>query len=453
MKPLSTTYMAHLCGGFLLHKGPPCLIDSIAVDSRTIKPGALFFALAGEHANGHDFVKDAFAKGAVAAVVSKKELQRGSFPTQKPLIVVDDPLAALQRAATNHVQRFSQLKKIGISGSMGKTTTKEMLSSILEQMGTVTKTPGNYNSTIGLPISLLHIDETTEFGLFEMGIDRPNEMESLLSRWQPQVGIITRIGAAHLKTLGSEKHIAQEKGKLFHPSIKTALLSNTDRWSAYIERKQGIEALRFGLGATKGIDSYHHLGLDGWLIGYKGEHIHLKAIGEHNLHNACAAITAAQQLGASVSAICEGLEQFRAVQGRSNVVQGDITLIEDWYNASYDSTLSIIDYVGALPWKGRKVAVLGSMKELGSHSEQAHRLVARRLSSYRLDALYLYGQEMASAKEELMRLGLDRTCFYTTDSEQLSHMVSTQSRKGDLVLIKGSRAMQMEQLVPLVSTL
>jgi UDP-N-acetylmuramoyl-tripeptide--D-alanyl-D-alanine ligase len=169
--------------------------------------------------------------------------------------------------------------------------------------------------------------------------------------------------------------------------------------------------------------------------------------------NALAAISLTQTMGANVDDVIGGLERFSSVPGRSRIVGGPVTVIEDYYNSSVDSTETILDYMGTLPWNGRKLAVLGSMKELGASSDAAHRQVARKLISCGLDDIYLYGSEMESAWQELKKLGFDRHLFFTDDYEVLQRKMLEDTRKGDLVLVKGSRAMAMERLVPVISSI
>lgn len=448
--------IAHLSDGSVIGTGPFEPVSSITIDSRKATKGSLFVALAGENGDGHDFVTQAFASGASAALISAKHVHRIKARIEHEhhaLIVVDDPLAALQRMAARHVEAHPDVRRVGITGSCGKTTTKEMVASILATIGKTAKTPGNFNSEIGLPISVLEIDGDTEFGVFEMGVDHVGEMDRMLDIWRPEVAVITNIGLSHVGKMGSMQVIAKEKSKLFHPGIEAAYIAENSAWTRYISRIRNIETIPFGLDGTEGIRSIESLGIHGWSINYRGLDIHLHAVGRHSLMDALAAISVAQSFDADALAIKDGLEGFCAVPGRSRIIDGSVTIIEDWYNASVDSTSSILDYMGSLSWDGRKLAVLGSMKELGSSSEDAHRQIARKLVNSKMDEVYLYGQEMESAWSELRKLGLDRHVYYTDNYEALEGKISLEARKGDLVLLKGSRAMAMERLIPAITSI
>lgn len=456
MKALDCTHIARISDGTIIGTGPLSPITSMTIDSRKAVKGSLFIALAGENQDGHEYVTDAFATGAAAAMVSSRHAHRiksRMVSEQQALIVVDDPLAALQRMAARHVASHPEVKRIGITGSCGKTTTKEMVASILGVLGKTAKTPGNFNSEIGLPISVFEIDGDTEYGVFEMGVDHVGEMDRMLDIWRPQVGVITNIGLSHVGKMGSVRVIAKEKSKLFHRDVEAAFIAENSAWTEYIRRVRKVEPLPFGLIGTEGVTNIEQLGIHGWRLEYRGVPVFLRAVGRHSLMDALAAISVAQTFGANAEEIKEGLEGFCAVPGRSRIIDGSVTIIEDWYNASVDSTSTILDYMGSLPWDGRKLAVLGSMKELGEASDGAHRQIARKLISCNLDEIYLYGKEMESAWLELRNLGFDRHVHFTDDFDTLEQKMSGETRKGDLVLLKGSRAMAMERLVPAVTSI
>lgn len=456
MKKMDCRKIARMAEGSILGDGhfPP--ISSITIDSRKAGPGSLFVALSGQLQDGHDYVFDAFANGASCALVSSKHAHRIKAKITEPskaLIVVEDTLSALQQMAKAHVTEHGSVRRVGITGSCGKTTTKEMVASILSQMGKTAKTPGNFNSEIGLPISVFEIDGDTQYGVFEMGVDHVGEMDRMIDIWRPEAAIITNIGISHVGKMGSMQVIAKEKSKLFHPDISAPFIAENSSWSRYIEKLRKINPLPFGIASTEGVGEIESLGLDGWKIVYHNRPIHIRAVGKHNLMNALAAISLTQTMGANVDDVIGGLERFSSVPGRSRIVGGPVTVIEDYYNSSVDSTETILDYMGTLPWNGRKLAVLGSMKELGASSDAAHRQVARKLISCGLDDIYLYGSEMESAWQELKKLGFDRHLFFTDDYEVLQRKMLEDTRKGDLVLVKGSRAMAMERLVPVISSI
>ena len=442
---------AKMAGGNLVALNSSVDIVSVVIDSRDARAGSLFIALRGEHVDGHDYIKEAASRGAVAAMIESHrfpEVRVEIAHLEIALIVVDDTLRGLQKLAAAHVRRFPEVKKIGITGSCGKTTTKDMVASVLSVMGNTVSTPGNNNSEIGLPLSVFNVNADTEFGVFEMGVDHVGEMDRMLDVWRPDAGIITNIGLSHVGKMGSMQMIAYEKSKMFHSGITTGFIAENSAWRNYISHVRAMDISSFGLDSTAGIRSIEPLGLRGWKIGYEDQSIHLEAIGRHNLINAMATISLSQSLGADPPMIKEGLERFRTSSGRSRIIDGDVTIIEDCYNSSMDSTGAILDYMGSLSWKGRKSVVLGSMKELGNASVMAHEAVGRKLVGMKPSAAYFYGKEMEKACDIMKRNGYTRGLFYTDDFEELQHKVMRDMRRGDLVLLKGSRAMAMERLVP-----
>ncbi len=313
--------------------------------------------------------------------------------------------------------------------------------------GEYRKHSGNLNSEIGLPLSVFQVGPETEYGVFEMGVDHVGEMDRMLDIWRPDAGIITNIGLSHLGKMGSMRVSPREKQDVPRSDHYRLIVENC-AWSGYISDLRKISLSPFGLATTEGVNAVESLGLRGWKIDYEGVSIHLEAIGKHNLVDAMAAITLARNFGADRQTVKEGLERFRTSGGRSRIIQGDVTIIEDCYNASMDSTGNILDYMGTIPWKGKKKVVLGSMKELGSASVAAHEAVGRKLLGVRPSSAYFYGKEMESAWTVMKQNGYTRDLFYTDDFEELQAKVMQEMRHGDLVLLKGSRAMAMERLVP-----
>lgn len=426
-------------------------ISSVCIDSRTVSRGSLFIALKGERTDGHLYVRDAAALGAHAILADASRARLftdllSEFP-QLVLILVDDTYKALRMLATWHLQRYPDLVKVSVTGSSGKTTTKEMIASVLSQLGPTVKNPGNFNSDIGLPLSVFAVDSEHEYGVFEMGINHFGEMERMLEVYRPDVGLMTNIGTAHIGYLGSKEAIAREKSLMFHGRIKRGYILETNVFRRYISRLRGIDLELFGFKSTEGFSQATSLGLDGWNIRYEGIDIHLHHIGTHNLLNALAACKVAQGFGATRDQIKAGLESAIPLAGRSRVIQGAVTVIEDSYNSNLEATESMLGYVANLPWEGRKNVVLGSMKELGSSSPRAHNQIGRRIASLAPEGAFLYGREMESAYDLLRSQGYDRPLFFTDEYQELEQKVTGFSRPGDLLLLKGSRAMGMERLV------
>ncbi len=453
MNKFSINEIKEFTSAQIVGKGPFQLITSVVINSKEVNQSSLFVALEGENSDGHRWVKEAFNKGAAAALISKKyqtKLTQEIDLTNRALLVVDDPLKALQQFATRHVERFSNINRVGITGSCGKTTTKEMSASILAQMGKTVKTPGNFNSQIGLPLALLQVSSDHQFGVFEMGVDHVGEMDKMVEMWQADVALITNIGLSHIGKMGSVQQIAKEKGKLFHNGVKGAYITENSAWSNYFRKRTETKVKQFGTVSTKGISDIKYLGLDGWSFKYYQKPIHIKGFGKHNLTNALAAITIANHFGSEPEQVKEGLENYSNLKGRSDISSGDITVVEDWYNASFDATKAIIETVGSVNWQSNKVAILGSMKELGHYSSLSHKLIAKYLIENNFNQVLLYGKEMEDSDSYLKNNGFDKNLFYTSEFYQLQKEAEKRVRKGDLVLLKGSRSMAMESLLPLL---
>lgn len=448
---------ASMAGGFVYLDGKRrCssrMITSVSIDSRTCCAGSLFVALKGERCDGHAYVATAVKNGASAVMVdaahlSQVRLDLGGGPVG--ILVVEDTLKGLQSFAAAHVAAFPHVTKVGVTGSCGKTTTKELVGSILSCMGETVRTPGNLNSEIGLPLSVLQVGPQTEFGVFEMGVDHIGEMDSMLGVWKPDYGILTNIGISHVGKMGNVENIAREKSKIFHQGLKRGFIAETCGWRTWIDSLRNCTLRQFGPTTTCGFEGAEDLGLDGWNISYAGLRMRLKCVGGHSLLDALAAIEVAREIGATADQIRAGIEKMEPIAGRSKVLNGDVTIIEDCYNASVDSTGNILDYLGSVQWRGGKKVVLGSMKELGAQSEPAHEAVGRKVLAVNPQSTFLYGREMESAWNLLRRSGYGRTLFFTDDYQELEDAVQKDARKGDLFLLKGSRAMAMERLVPAI---
>ena len=456
MKPLSLYQAAVMCHGTLLHTSSLSPITSVVIDSRFVVHGSLFVALEGERVDGHDFISSAFALGAVGALIDEKHLFKVKHLLNKQeyaLIVVKDTLVALQKLAHSYAQQFSHVKKVGITGSCGKTTTKEMLYSIMNLVAPTAKTPGNYNSLIGYSLSLFELDDTKEFGIFEMGVDHQGDMDDLLRLNSPDVALLTNIGLSHIGSFGDVRVTFQEKSNIFHPLIEQIFIHEQNPFTSLVDQTHPTYTTTYGPLNQVGIDYITSMEMRGYTISYKKKKFHLKAIGEHNLQNMYAAVAVARYLGASESDIVDGLEQFNPIEGRSRLTHGPITLIEDWYNSSVDSTRHILKSMTNQKHHTRTVALLGSMKELGDSTETSHRYIAQQLLKNNIDSVMLYGSEMESAYDELKKSGFSNRYFYTDDYDHLEHHVQQELRTGDLVLVKGSRAMNMERLVPVVQAM
>ncbi len=432
-------------------------VRNVCVDSRKCTVGSLFVPLHGERTDGHFYIEEALINGSTLCFVGRqyyvKHQQQFSDFSERfgaLFLVVADSLTALQQLAKEHMRQRSDLFVIGISGSNGKTTTKEILGSILSQYDSTVINPGNLNSDIGLPLAVFEIEDHHRYAVFELGINRPAEMDILVDIVRPKMAAITNIGKAHIGPLGSRKAIAGEKSKIFRyltPEYAGYIYEN-DYFRDVLEKFDG-EIRTFGPSSTPHFQGSEDLGLSGSLLRWKGYAIPFPLIGAYNILNALCAISLALDLGVPDEAIVAGLESVKPLFGRGMVLAGDVTVIQDCYNANTDSMFKAIEFVDSLSWTGRKILILGSMKELGTDTHNEHRLVGFRAADSSADMVFFFGEESAAAYDAAQTGGggAGKIDFYLiTSFDELEETVARIARKGDLVLLKGSRSIGLERL-------
>jgi UDP-N-acetylmuramoyl-tripeptide--D-alanyl-D-alanine ligase len=427
--------------------------SSVSIDSRNAGEGCLFAALAGSRRDGHFFVKDAFDRGAAAALVGEGQLRNPALglealaaKTGKVLMVVPDTLRGLQDLARLYLKQFPGLLKIGVTGSAGKTTTKEIAAAIIGEEKKVIANSGNLNSETGLPLSVFEVRPGHEVGIFEMGMNRRGEIAELARILEPHIALITNIGSAHIGILGSRNMIALEKKTIFSrfSEAETALIPDDDEFKVFLAQGLRGKIVFYGEAAFKEWGGSRSLGIRGSEIRWAGKPVRFGLPGKHNLKNALAAIALARETPVSDEAIRRGLESARPLFGRSEILEGPVTVIQDCYNASPESTAEALAFCDSLDWEGRKVYILGSMLELGEKSWENHERIGRTLAVSGADMVFLFGEEMEAAAEALAGA---RPFFHTRDREELSRTLGAYVRPGDLVLLKGSRRNALEDMV------
>jgi len=447
---------AAVAGGRFAVKAGQAL-ERVVIDSRQAGPGALFVPLPGSRTDGHEYLLDALARGAAAVLVERGRWRRlaavvGAEARQRgaAVILVARPLAALQELARFHLRRLQGVCRVGVTGSNGKTTTKELIAAILGRQAPTAATAGNLNSEIGLPLACFQVGPQHRFAVFEMGINRPGEMDLLAGIARPDRVLITNIGTAHIGPLGSQEGIAREKRRAFHGfnGRQKAFLFEGEPYYRYLARGVRGQVIPFGPKSTPGFEGSEDLGLDGTLIRWEGLRIRFPLFGRHNLLNALGALTLATELGASKESVREALEAAAPLEGRSQILRGGPTVIQDCYNANPESMRRLLEFVKPLAWPGRKIAVLGSMLELGEATHEEHRLLGAEAARAGFDCLLLFGEEMAGAYEELRRTGYSGYAEWTADFGALRQQLRNLARAEDLVVLKGSRGMELERLVP-----
>lgn len=434
--------------------------NRIERDSRNVLPGDLFIAVRGERFDGHQFVGDAVAHGAAAALVGQAWAGKQGREAPVPLIVVDEPLAALQRLARARCERLG-LTVVGVTGSVGKTSTKEVVAAILGQKFRTYRSPGNMNSEIGLPLSLLEIEPGTQVAVLEMGGAYAfGELALLASIAQPKIAVVTNVHPVHLERMGTIEAIAETKAELVDaiPPDGVAVLNGDDpRVRAMAARCRG-RVVTYGLDRDNDVraDRVETHGLDGssfWLS-LGGEQLHLKVplIGGHAVELALAGIAVGAVMGMHISEMLPGFDD-PTIQIRLLVLPGPhgSRLIDDTYNASAPSVLSALGLLHELQPK-RKIAVLGEMRELGAVAPEQHRIVGRRAAEV-VDLLVTYGDLAGMiAGEARLAAEVDGRQFAVTSfgldqrSELVEYLLG-QLQDGDIVLLKGSRGLQMEEIV------
>ncbi len=445
------------------------VITDGVIDSRLAIPGSLFVALSGERVDGHDFLAQAFERGAVAALVEREPPSSSSvLDARRPLtddqvrgmnlpicVRVDDTQAALQQVAT-HWRAQLQLRVIGITGSVGKSTTKELVAEVLDRRFRTIRNPGNQNNEIGLPLSLLRLTESHECAVLEMGFYVPGEIAQLCRIARPQVGVVTNISQVHLERAGSLEAIAAGKAELVEslpPGPEgTAILNFDDELVRDMARKTQARVFTYGFSPEADLwaSDDEGLGLEGvrFVLHYGPESFHVRVplLGRHSVQTALRAAAVGLVEGMRWEEILHGLQSSQS-QLRLVAVQGPggSLLLDDTYNAAPPSVIAALNLLSELD--GRRIAVLGDMLELGDYEERGHRLVGMRAAEV-ADRLIAVGDRAKWIAEEALKSGMQSSQVATVeDSQTAIEMLREEIGLGDVVLVKGSRGMRMDRIV------
>lgn len=423
----------------------------VVIDSRQVGPGDLFVALQGEREDGHDYMGQALAKGAKGIIAERRPegLPEGMAPGA--LFLVKDTLGALQGLARFWRARH-RLEVVGVTGSVGKTTAKEAIAAVLGEQYCVLKSPGNLNSETGLPLSLLTLESFHQIGVLEMGMYGLGEIATLCAIAQPRIGVVTNVGPSHLERLGSMEAIAKAKGELVEslPSSGVAILNGDDPRVRAMTERTSARCLLYGEDPSCDLwaDEVVGEGLQGlhFRLHWAGEsrQVLFSLPGRHNLSAALAAAAVGFTLGLSWEQVIAGLGKEHELR-RMKVYSGPggSTILDDTYNASPASTLAALDLLAEM--KGRRIAVLGDMLELGAYEEEGHRSVGRRATQV-ADVLIVIGTLAQIMGQEAQICGLPEV-YFASSKEQAEAYLAPQLRPGDYLLIKGSRGMELESIV------
>ena len=445
---LGLAEIAQMVGGDL--QGDDRQISSVSTDSRTVQNDQLFIAINGENFDAHNFVASIENKAAAALVHKKIECDLAQ-------IIVEDTLKSLGVFAAACRQQFSK-PVIGLTGSNGKTTVKEMLAAILACKGEVMATFGNLNNDIGLPLTLLRLREHDDYAVIEMGANHFGEIDYLSNITQPDVAILNNAGAAHLEGFGDVKGVSRAKAEIFNglSDDGIAVINADDQYADYwLSCNENRKTITFGF--SDQADVKGELSNAGLLIQIADEKqvVKLALLGRHNAMNALAASAAAMAIGMDLTIIKQGLESLQAVKGRLALIEGinGSQIIDDTYNANPDSARAAIDVL-AEKSDSKRILVLGDMAELGDNAVQLHQDIGAYAKSQGIDALYCLGEYSKAASESFADKGFH---FDAIESllEALQHIIKQQEQLGDkqavTVLVKGSRSMQMERVVEALS--
>ncbi|MGN0520126.1 MAG: UDP-N-acetylmuramoyl-tripeptide--D-alanyl-D-alanine ligase [Candidatus Fimenecus sp.] len=432
-----------ITGGTLC--GQDCEIRAVTIDSRAVPQDALYVAIKGDRFDGHDFCEAAVQNGA-SAIVSERDL-----PFQVPYIKVQNTRQALLDIAKLHRNHCKGVKVIGLTGSVGKTTTKEMTYAVLSSQFETVKTEGNLNNEIGMPKTLFRIDETTEAAVIEMGMNHFGEIARMTAACQPDAAIITNIGVSHIEFLGSRDGILQAKTEIIQGmQIGAPLILNGDDDKLWGYENPDYHLIYFGIdnqnAAVRAEELCEENGETAFTVCFNGKKqaVRIPTVGKHNVYDALAAFTAGLVCEIAPEKIAAGLQKFAPTGMRQRIrkVNG-ITVIEDCYNASPDSQKAALNVLCATD-ANRRIAVLGDMLELGVFSETAHRTVGEYAAQSAVDLLYCYGQNaawIAKAAKNTVKT------FHFTEKTALSEALLSEIQAGDAVLFKASRGMALEEVI------
>ncbi len=442
-------------GGRLIGEDCAEHLPGLSIDSRTIREGEVFVALKGEHFDGHDFVAQAFEKGAWGAIV-QEDWHRAHPHRLRRGIAVDDTLAAFQAIAASRRRRHP-VPLVGITGTNGKSTTKEMLSAVLSLRGPILKNAGNFNNHIGVPLTLLAFEADHWAAILEMGMNRVGEIRRLAEIARPSIGVITNVGPAHLATLGTLENVARAKAEILEGLApdETAVLNGDDPRVSSLARRTQAKVLTFRIHGEadliardlqapngRGVAFRLHRGSEDTLV-------RLPVPGRHNVANALAAATAATALGVDLETIHRGLEGFNPLSMRLEVrsVAGR-RFINDAYNANPHSMASALETLESLKGTARAFLVIGDMLELGEYALEAHLELGASIARMAIDGLITFGELARYVAEGAAAAGMpSERITHCRDLETVRERVLAETKEGDLILVKGSRGMKMERVL------
>ncbi|HEU6448347.1 MAG TPA: UDP-N-acetylmuramoyl-tripeptide--D-alanyl-D-alanine ligase [Verrucomicrobiae bacterium] len=456
MEERSLKFVAEACGAEIQHGAPEVIVKNICTDSRQAKPGDLFFAIRGENHDGHDFVRQVAEKGVAAVVIEKAKA-----PKQLPdcaVLAVDDARLALGKLAAEYRKQFD-LPMICVCGSNGKTTTKELVASVLRQKFSVLWSEASFNNDIGVPLTLLKLEKSRQIAVLEAGTNHPGELAPLVKMIQPKFGVLTNIGREHLEFFGDMEGVAREEGAIAEllPADGKLFINGDNEWTEKIVARTKAKVVRIGFekqndwraekirldknGATFRIAAANE--------NFCGEY-RVNLLGRHQVANALFAVAVSEEHGLGRAEIQRGLADCKPPKMRMNFWEANgVRVLDDTYNANADSTVAALETLCDLPLQGRRVAVLGDMGELGAHSEAAHKEIGRRAAELKIGQLFAVGKMAPVVAKAAREAGLLRVIEFE-NVEAAVIAIKKILKAGDVVLLKASRSARLERIAEIL---
>lgn len=449
MQNMTVLDILQATGGTLLKGNPNRVLTDIITDSRAKQEGMLFVAIVGARFDGNDYVDDAAGNGAACCVVSKR------VDANCDLILVDDTTKALGDIATYYRNKF-EIPFVGITGSVGKTTTKDMISCVLESKYRILKTLGNFNNNIGLPLTVLRLTEFDEIGVTEMGMSGFGEIDYLAKIVRPETAVFTNIGLSHIEKLGSRENILKAKAEMLNHMADNGnvVFCGDDDMLWQIKDMTDKKITTYGI-ENKDCDvTAENIVQNGdstefeICTGKKKYKASIPVLGHHNVKNALAAFCVARKYDISPDAVISALGDYKPGKMRQNIiVEKGVTVINDCYNASPSSVEAGLKILDQIDKKGRKIAILGDMLELGDYSEYAHKLVGSYVVKSKTDFLLTVGEASENIVKSAIEKGFDADkCKSFKNNKEVMAFCDNFITEGDVVLVKASRSMKFEEI-------
>lgn len=450
-------------------KSSDFVFTSVATDSRNVTQNSLFVPLIGEFQDGHSYIPKALEAGASVIFAAASSVEAGvldysGLAKANPsvaFIKVENTLTALQNAAEKYVSKFPELIRVSVTGSSGKTTTKEIAASILSQKFNVICNKGNLNSETGLPLSCFEIRSEHNLALLEMGMNRENEIGEIAKVFKPDFAAITNVGTAHIGMLGSRDKIAEEKKKVFNyvKESGVCVIPAADDYAEFLSENVKGKVVYYGNDVkNNGIEFISDDGIDGTTFAVDGVKVHLAIPGKYNYSNTLAGVELGRALGLTPQEIKAGIEAVKPLSGRSHIRKGKYIILEDCYNANPDSMEKALEFANSITLPGKKIYIIGDMKELGEESASAHEKIAELAVEGDASLIVFVGNEIkagyikaagvVASQNKNVRL-LHYENYKDEDIKKISEEVKEYVEKGDFILLKASHSVSLERLIPL----